>query len=540
VKWTKTALVLAIPALALLLVGQSIRPPAAEAKPVDIITINWVLCVTLDTDLDWNGDGVVNAGDKTTALFACLSHLDDEAVFDNMIGAHRGLPVDEWNPLEDPPTPEDFTAVGRTLAGGDLTPMDSDAGQLHQEDGRMWVIAFVTNDEPVGFYADEGRFARTGRSNLFCGPGPVPNPDFDVTDEDCDDDGVKGDGVVAFRLDSTGASRGSAIIRVRQDNLEAEDQYTVVGEPYRIELTVNKTALQTGAPLCNLFKNTAAYLATLGAPQKSPLSSKVTDNDGTALTGAIVTYEIMSEEVPRPEAARLAQPLDTSGQSSLTPTLSSALGVVSPMVICGDEEPGAITLRATISKMANGVGFDSEARERHAEVELKVQGPPTEMVMSAAPAGLVCDGTATSAVSATLTDAAGNPALDGNVVRFDVKALGTFSPIEAKSAGGASTTTVTPLTDVARGVTVNATLLFPTLVEDDEGLTADDTSRCAQLTQVYPCPVKEEALAPNDLEKAFLLECSTGAPPPAAGPAPTGSGAPSISPPSTGDGGYLQ
>ena len=537
VKLTKMAPVLVIAAFALFLLGQSVRPPAAEAKPTDIITINWVLCVTLTTDLDWDGSGVVDGTDKSVALFDCQGHLDQEDRFDNMIGAIRRLPLAERSPLEDPPTPEDFTAVGKTLEGGPLTPMDSDAGQLHEEDGKMWIIAFVTNDESVGFYADEGRFEATGSSDLICGPA---GPDSDVQDEDCDDDGVKGDGVVAFRLDSTDASRGPAIIRVRQDNLEAEDEYTVVGEPNSIELTVNKTVLQTGAQLCRLFKNTSQYLATLGAAEKSPLTAKVTDDDGTALTGAIVTYEIMTEEVPRPEAAMLAQSLvGSEGQSSLVPTLSSALGVGGPMVICGDKDTGTITLRAAISKTANLVGFDPGARERHVEVELKVQGPPTEMVMSASPSSLVCDGTATSAVSATLTDAEGNPAVDGNVVRFDVRALGTVSPIEAKSAGGASTTTVTPLTDVARGVTVNATLMLPTLVVDNEGLSANDISNCEGLTQAYPCPEKEEVWAPNDLEKAFLVECSSGAPQPAPGGAPGGSTAPSISPPSTGDGGYL-
>jgi hypothetical protein len=183
--------------------------------------------------------------------------------------------------------------------------------------------------------------------------------------------------------------------------------------------------------------------------------------------------------------------------------------------------------------------LDPAARERDAELEMKVQGPPTEMTLSAAPSSLVCDGTATSAVSATLKDAEGNPAINGNTVRFDVRALGTIAPIEAASADGASTTTVTPLTDVAKGVTVNATLLLPALVEDDEGLTAGDIAACAATIQYFPCPKMTEVLKPNDLEKAFLVECSSGAPQPAPGGAPGGSTAPSISPPSTGDGGYL-
>ncbi len=64
VKWTKVALVLVIPALALLLLGGSMRPPAVEAKPTAVITITNTLCLALTaTDGDWNGDTVVNSLD---------------------------------------------------------------------------------------------------------------------------------------------------------------------------------------------------------------------------------------------------------------------------------------------------------------------------------------------------------------------------------------------------------------------------------------------------------------------------------------------
>jgi hypothetical protein len=551
VKLTKIALVLAASAMALLLAGQGARPPAAKAEPRGLLTINWALCVTLTSTIDWNGDGVVNKNDSTQGFSSCSSGLGSENTFDNMIGALRGIPGPDRvaEIAESPPTPEDFTAPGKDPAGVPLTPMDSAAGQLHQEDGMFWVIAFVSNDEPLALYADKGVFLGQGglpiSSTIRCGPG-APNADFDISDEDCDNDGVKGDGVVAVALRANNASRGDANLRLRQGRLEMDAAYTIVGEPYRIEFTAAKTAIQTGAKVCDLFKNTSQYLAALGAPQKSPVTAIVKDSDGKALTGALVIFEIISEESPRPEIARLAQARSPSGQIALTPTLSSALGVASPDVVCGDEDTGTITLRASISRVVPKVlpgdteaGLDVAARERDAELEMKVQGPPTEMTLSATPASLVCDGTATSAVSAALTDAAGNPAIDGNVVRYDVQTLATASPIEAKSAGGAATTTVTPLTDVARGVTADATLLLPVLVEDDDDLTAADLANCAGTLQYFPCPKMTEVLKPNDLEKAFLVECSSSVPQPAPGGAPGGSTAPNISPPSTGDGGYL-
>jgi hypothetical protein len=56
-----------------------------------------------------------------------------------------------------------------------------------------------------------------------------------------------------------------------------------------------------------------------------------------------------------------------------------------------------------------------------------------------------------------------------------------------------------------------------------------------------PTPTIEEVLVP-DIEKAILVECASapGAPGAPAPGAPAGSAAPPISPPATGDGGYLQ
>ncbi len=58
----------------------------------------------------------------------------------------------------DDPQPEDFASI------------DKEMGQMHEVDGKLWLITFVTNDEPIGFYADEGIFPISGGSTLFCGP----------------------------------------------------------------------------------------------------------------------------------------------------------------------------------------------------------------------------------------------------------------------------------------------------------------------------------------------------------------------------------
>ncbi len=54
----------------------------------------------------------------------------------------------------DDPQPEDFASI------------DKEMGQMHEVDGKLWVITFVTNDDPIGFYADEGSFPISGGSTL--------------------------------------------------------------------------------------------------------------------------------------------------------------------------------------------------------------------------------------------------------------------------------------------------------------------------------------------------------------------------------------
>ena len=482
-KRIKLALVLVIPVVALLLLGRSVQTPTAEAKPTAIVTINSTLCLTLTMSYDWDSNTIIDSADAQVALGVCNAGLADEGNMGDLVRVLGGDP--------DHPQPEDFAEI------------DVEGGQIHESDGKMWFLAFVTNDDPIGFYADEGIFPSTGSSILLCGPMAMPGYDFE--EPDCDDnDATKGDGVVAVMLvPGVDAERGSYTFRVRQDGVEIEEAYTIVGEPSRIKLAATESAIQTGAVTCEMFDSLPTFVAVLNAPEKTALSAVVSDSDGTALTAALVGYTIDDTDM-----AITALPL--------VPSLKSDLGVAAPNVLCGVTDTGTVKITASLLRAASGITLEPGSSERESRVEVTVAGPPTDMVLSVSPASLVCDGVTGASVSAALTDADGNPATDGNRVRFDVKTFGVASPIEAASVGGVAKTTVTPLSDILKGVTVKATLLLPDLDEDDE-----------------------EILVPA-LEKSILVECSTSpslplpvAPPPVAG------GAPSISPPRTGDGGYL-
>ena len=79
------------------------------------------------------------------------------------------------------------------LKPDDFAAIDSDANQMHNEDGQLFIVAFVSNDEPVTFKTSAGMFIYGGHwsSEWVCGS---------EEDEDCDGDGVRGDGVAVAWL----------------------------------------------------------------------------------------------------------------------------------------------------------------------------------------------------------------------------------------------------------------------------------------------------------------------------------------------------
>jgi hypothetical protein len=514
VKWTKVALVLVIPALALLLLGGSMRPPAVEAKPTGIVTITNTLCLTLTaTDGDWTQDGVVNSADGAIGLSRCNTLTG--------AGNLRDLATVLDVPTDKKPKPEDFL------------PVDKDLGQLHDFDGVMYFLAFVSNDDPVTFYADEGVWASSGNATAACGPGPG----YDFVDPDCDaNSATEDDGIVAAKLEpGADPDRGPAIVTVRQGMQNMEEEYTIVGEPHKITLNVMEPTIQDGASKCMVMSDVATFVEYLSAPSTTIVQAIVTDDDGTPITGGLVAFETDDES-----KATMAKPL--------TPTVDmQALGIGAPNTLCGTVDSGTVTVRAAITDGVKelGPGLDPGANVgKDMEAEVTIQGMPTDMALTATPGSLVCDGTASSNVSAALTDAGGKPAMDGTPVRFSAKALGIVSPIEAKSVSGAATTALTPLSGVAKGVAVRATMALEPIDWEDvldnyrdliDPVVLNDLELNDKLISWRNIEVEELPLADVQLEGSLLVQCTESAAEPAVPVAPT---APAISPPATGDGGY--
>jgi adhesin/invasin len=166
--------------------------------------------------------------------------------------------------------------------------------------------------------------------------------------------------------------------------------------------------------------------------------------------------------------------------------------------ICGGESTGVATLTATVDPDANnGTPLDQES----ADLEITVVGAPDAVALSAAPAQIACDGSATSTVTATVTDSDGNNVANGTDVNFSVVALGTANPINTTTTDGVATSVITPLSNATAGVTVIVTA--------------------------------------GDAQSSIRVDCSLPIPPtaPAGGATPTRTG--TIGGPDTGSGGYL-
>ncbi len=126
---------------------------------------------------------------------------------------------------------------------------------------------------------------------------------------------------------------------------------------------------------------------------------------------------------------------------------------------------------------------------------ITVIGGPTTVALSVAPVSIVCNGTNSAVVSATVTNADGKP-VPGVSVQFDVVALGTANPINTVTdANGVAKSTVTPVGNVTAGVTVIVTV---------DGLGAQSTvvgCQAQALPTAAPPPV---IVSPNTGDGGYL------------------------------------
>ena len=349
----------------------------------------------------------------------------------------------------------------------DFAGIDSDANQMHNEDGQLFILAFVSNDEPVTFETSKGMFDQT---SLWGDEGYKWV--CDSQDEDCDGNGVRDDGVVVAWLwpcESGNPAAGTCpqrskpgpgTVTVRQGGRKMSLDFTVVGEPHDVEVAAVEDTIQTGLDpgTCPQEKTVAKFAGALGLPEKTMVFARAFDSEGTPVAGAFIGWK-----TDDPDKGIMAE--------KVTPTIDLGdLGIGTASVLCGTDKTGTVTVTGRTMPLTADVHgslcydsaecpfeIDPMADPRHKSVKFTVVGPPARLKVAADPAGLACDGVAGSTVSATVIDAEGSPVANGNEVHFDVRALGVATPRIAKTADGVAVATVTPLSGVLQGVPVVVT-----------------------------------------------------------------------------------
>lgn len=426
----------------------------AEARPIEILAISPSICFSLlfqtEPDLVVPLECFDMVHTPSLATVAALAVFDNDPVeAKKQLDARDGVEDGKFRIM-----PDDFAAI------------DLDANQLHEKDGTLTILAFVNDDDPVTFETNVGTFDPT--------PSVGDEDDdwvCDAKDEDCDSDGVAGDGVVVAQLEpceqrnAVGAclarsELGPGTVTVSQERRMMSLDFAVVGEPDDVEFVVFENTVQAGldADACEPETTLEGFIEAASAPEKTIVLARALDSEGSQVTGAFIGWETDDE---------------SKGIVADSPTITLDLGDLgsgAANIFCGADEPGTVKVTGTIIPLGlNSDGslcyegpaclieLDPQAQSDDNSVELTVVGPPARLEMVAEPASLVCDGTTRSSVSATVTDAEGAAVVDGTEVRFDVRVLATADPILAGTIDGVASSIVTPLAGASQGVPVIAT-----------------------------------------------------------------------------------
>ncbi len=320
--------------------------------------------------------------------------------------------------------------------------------------------------------------------------------DTALEDADCNDTPSNdGDGVVTFDLFNETADAGDVkTVNVEQEAVAQSFDVTLVGDAHDVTLTLLETVIQSNgsaAAASDCSEETDVEDDALSSATTTIGIAVVVDRDDTEL--ARVTVAATSDDEDIAVIAIGDNAAGIVGDTGQTVDAGTN-GIASFFVVCGGKTTGDAVITATIN--------ETLASEDSDDADLTVVGEPASIALTASPAAIACDGSATSTVTAKVTDSAGDNVANGTSVNFSVVALGTANPINADTADGSASTTVTPLSGATAGVTVI--------------VTAGDAQASIRVDCSLPIP--------------------TVAPPPA--PTPTG-GRGTIGGPDTGNGGYL-
>lgn len=477
----------ALAGIAALVLGTAVfgTAPKANADATDVVDVHCVLFtgapftdVTFDPCTDqWTSAEVQDIADSLGDLDGTLEPSD----------LSSGEPIDEaWdgNQLSEACTAPNFCA---NLI---FVFVDDEAA--------------VTLDTPSGLTSVQAGGTETDAVCDTDNDGTTPDGDFDCSDPAASN----GDGVVVFNVYNFNAERGDTKeVFVRQEDVEQSVELNIVGSPNDVVLTLVEDTIETNGSVADAndcAQDTPADDA-ISPPNATLAYAIVYDEDDRELTMVPVTINV-DPPGDDPDIATLGQGNPVEGIASDT-LLSIVTGIEDApiahyVVVCGGSGTGETTIKAQI----DDGDADFLADDDTSTQDLTVIGAPASVALSAVPSSIKCDGSETATVTATVTDADGNPLVAGVPVNFSVVALGTANPINTETdADGKATSVITPLSNSSAGVTVI--------------VTAGDSS------------IKSPVQTSIRVDCALPLETQ-----PTLAP---GGGSGPISPPDTGNGGYL-
>jgi hypothetical protein len=531
-------------------------PQRAHASPTGVIVLNQGTCVAL---------GSAFAGiDATAAASDCQAMATQGANtsspgFQNYVQA---LTKQNRPPCNAPDTSLCPPPTIIKPTPGDFSVLDLDANQTHQGQPLI-VLAFVNDGFPVHFKTDKGNFIRNDGSVI--GKDYYCNTAFSavgVGDPDCATTAnADGDGVVATRLrvlsaddyDPNNDENNIGHITVIQEGIGFPVDFTVVGPPETITLTplFGKDTISTGAlpptvadalqtavecpftvcgPLktgvapdtrnCDFSASVGGVLGAVNAAEKTVVVVKALDNEGHAVVGALINWDHPMLARSDSTLGKTFVPTKQGGVAlSQTPTVDTgSLGIGFPQFVCGLDEPGDLVNNLWFAGTLDDLTPAAAAEK--ASITIHVVKPAASFTLAADPATIDCNGTTSSKVTATVSNADGDPVANGLDINFSVVALGIATPLKADSAAGTGSTTVTPLEGSnsltsdggPAGVTVTVSVggkrTRPTL-RDDQPLEIRGGE--AGRYDLYRTDYGEQVIIQNQI----LVACSGGPPPPA-------------------------
>jgi hypothetical protein len=439
--------------LAALLLGSFARvgTQTADAEVSDTIAIG---CEFLIDGIDGDTEDIATAPTGADGVAACngITAADVDALAGDLDGDGTANEAGE-NGIGD---------SDGVLEASDFEDLDLDLNQVTDEGSAgvadsLYIFAFVDDDALVEFDAEDGATIVINEDGGVDEAAPAADANVETCtggdDEDCGTTTTSnGDGVVVATFSETTNGDGDTnTVSVRQEGTEVDssEEVFIEGAADEIVLTTLETVMNRSEDDAACTEDADVTDATdqLADLDKTVVIADVEDNDGDELTRIPVVFTVEGAlEIDESEAG--VEDTEPSFDSAITVEGGSA-GVGAFAVICSDEASGEGTVTATIN--------DGTAGEEDASVDITVVGPPAAVALTVSPAIIACDGTASSTVTATVTDEEGNNVANGTNVNFSVVALGTTNPINAGTIDGVATSQVTPLSGTIAGVTVIVT-----------------------------------------------------------------------------------